>query len=207
MYLRIVWFASGMLLALMLLVSPVLASTKIVMHAISHDDRVHCYTPDENGYRDPATQTVTSVAASSDIDIFLYLTGYESATAAAFQLVWPEDWTYYGWSGDCLGDQITITDFLDNSIHIVTAFNVETGGGLIPLGFASFRTGGGGEARLTGTSGCRVPGICYVDGENAEHTIWRESTGRVAVGGNGYNPVTPLPVEKSTWGTIKARYR
>lgn len=202
MDLRILCLAGAMPIAL----STPASATMIVLHAIDHDDRVHCYTPDDQGYANPATQTVTSVATDSDIDVFIYLTRYQQAEAAGFQLVWPTDWTYYGWSGDCLGHQATITDFTGNSIHIATAFDAVTGGGLAPLGFASFTTGDRGEAKLQGTRYCAGGGICYLS-DGVEYPIPPGMTGRVAVGGGGYNPAAPTPVEVSTWGNIKARYR
>ena len=199
---RTLYLAGAMLFAL----STPASATMIVLHAIDHDDRVHCYTPDDQGYANPATQTVTSVTADSDIDVFVYLTGYEQAEGAGFHFVWPADWTYYGWSGDCLGRQATITDFTGNTIHIGTVFDAVTGGGLAPLGFASFTTGDRGEAKLQGTRYCASGGICYLS-HSIEYTIEPGMTGRVAVGGSGYNPAAPTPVEVSTWGSIKARYR
>lgn len=181
--------------------------TKIILHAISHDDRVHCFVPAEQGYRNPATQTVTSVARASDIDVFVYLVDYEQAVGAGFQLVWPPDWAYYGWSADCLGHQITITDFVETGIHLGTVFDTVTGGALIPLGYASFTTGAGGEARLEGTWMCQAGGICYLRSGVEEVQIEPRMTGRVAAGGPGYNPAAPTPVEAASWGQIKASYR
>ncbi len=182
--------------------------TKIILHAISHDDRVHCFVPAEQGYRNPATQTVTSVARASDIDVFLYLVDYEQAEGAGFQLVWPADWAYYGWSADCLGHQITVTDFVDTGIHLGTVFDPVTGGALVPLGYASFTAGAGGEARLAGTWMCAESGrgICYLR-RGAEVRIEPPMTGRVAAGGPGYNPAAAMPVAATTWGAIKAGYR
>ncbi len=181
--------------------------TKIVLHSIQHEDRVHCYMPIEQGYSDPATQTVTTVAANSNIDLFVYLVDYDNAVAAGFHLIWPTDWVYYGWGADCLGHQITLTDFLGSSIHIGTAFDVVTGGGLALLGFASFTTGVGGEIGLESTWMCFPESICYVDRTSTSHPIEPGMTGRIAVGGEGYNPAAPLPVEASTWGRIKTQYR
>lgn len=181
--------------------------TKIILHAISHDDRVHCFVPAERGYRNPATQTVTSVTRASNIDVFVYLADYEQAEAAGFQIVWPADWAYYGWSADCLGHQITLTDFVETGIHIGTVFDAVTGGALVPLGYASFTTGDGGEVRLESTWMCQlVGGICYVK-RGQELRIEPPMTGRVAAGGPGYNPAAPTPVEAASWGQIKASYR
>jgi hypothetical protein len=182
--------------------------TKIVLHAIPHEDRVHCYIPEEMGYRDPATQTVTTVDSGEDVDVFLYLLDYELAAGAAFQLVWPADWIYYGWSGDCMGHQITITDFTGSSIHIGTVFDPVTGGNMAPLGYAGFTTGAGGEVHLDGTWMCPNTGggLCYIN-EFEELPLAIGNAGRVAVGDDGYNPAAPLAVATSTWGTIKSQYR
>ena len=181
--------------------------TKIVTHSIPHPERVHCFVPDEQGYRNPATQTVTTVAADSDIDVFIYLLDYEEAVGAGFELVWPADWIYYGWSADCLGHQITITDFLGSSIHIGTAFDMVTGGSLALLGYASFTSGAAGELSLEPTRICFPESICYVDGDTVSHPIDQGMTGRIAVRGDGYNPAAALPVAASTWGKIKSHYR
>jgi hypothetical protein len=184
------------------------ADVSIVLHAIDHPDRVHCYVPEEMGYRDPATQTRTSVAANSEIDVFVYLVGYEQTNGAGFRLAWPADWEYFGWVSDCLPPgQITIADLQDDAIDIATAFNQRTGDAPLPLGYASFRTSGTGEVRLEATRYCIDDGgACYLSNFE-EYAIPLPRLGRVAVGGPGYNPAAMTPVAAATWGAIKASYR
>lgn len=179
--------------------------TMLILHVIPHEQRVHCYTPQEQGFVDPTTQTVTSVTTDSEIDVYVYLFGYESARGAAFRLVWPEDWQYFGWVGDCQDVQLTMTTLGPVSLQMMTAFNTVTGGGLAPVGFASFRSGGAGEVRLEATPDCGGGGICYLNGAGQEVTIESGKVGWIGIGG-GYNPAAGLPVESATWGRIKASY-
>ena len=181
----------------------------IILHAIDHPDRVHCALPVEMGYRDPVAQTRTAVEPSSEIDVFVYLRGYEQVNAVGFRLAWPADWEYFGWVGDCLPPgQATIADFHPTYIDIATAFALRTGGDLRPLGFASFRTSGAGEVAILPSPYCRLDpsAACYADWDG-EYPIPVPQLGRVAVGGPGYNPATVFPVAASTWGAIKATYR
>ncbi len=190
-----------------LLAAPTLASqTMLVLHSISHDSRVHCLTPQNQGYFNAATQTVTSAPANTDIDVFVYLAGYYQAEAVAFKMVWPADWHYYGWTGDCLGHPLTITDVVGNSINVAMAFDVLTGGALAPIGFASFTSGMSGETAIEGTRYCQSGGICYVDNQT-EVAIDQGMTGRVAVGGAGFNPASSNGFGIATWGSLKSRYR
>ncbi len=116
------------------------ADVSIVLHAIDHPDRVHCYLPEEMGYRDPATQTRTSVAANSEIDVFVYLVGYR---ADQRRRVPPGMAGRLGVAADgsaivCLPGQITIADLHDDAIDIGTVFSQRTGDAPLPLGYASF---------------------------------------------------------------------
>jgi hypothetical protein len=194
--------------AVLALAPPARADVQIILHAIDHPDRVHCYLPVELGYRDPVVQTRTAVEPHSEIDVFVYLRGYGQASGAGVRLVWPADWEYFGWVGDCLPPaQITIADFQGNSIDLATAFDDRTGEDLLPLGFASFRTGASGEVMVLGTRYCIVDAAaCYVS-QFAEYPIPLPMLGRVAAGGPGYNPAAVFPVEESTWGSIKASYK
>lgn len=180
----------------------------IILHAIDHPDRVHCYLPVEMGYRDPVVQTRTAVDPNSEIDVFVYIRGYEQTSGAGFRLVWPSDWEYFGWVGDCLPPaQITVSDFQGAWIDIGTVFSERTGGGLLPLGYASFRTGASGEVMLLNSPYCIDDGAaCYLS-QGEEYPIPLPRLGRVAVGGPGYNPAAVMPVAESTWGSIKATYR
>jgi hypothetical protein len=183
------------------------SEVQIVLHAIDHPDRVHCFIPEEMGYQDPATETRTSVPADSEIDVFVYLVGYDEVSAAAFKLVWPADWEYFGWVGDCLPPaQITVADLEANSIDVGTAFNSRTGGEMLPLGFASFRTTGTGEVQVVGSWQCiEDQYACYVSGAEAFPILF-PALGRVEVGGPGYNPAAVSPVAQATWGAIKASF-
>jgi hypothetical protein len=169
---------------------------------------VHCFfPPEELGYRNPATETRTSVVADSEIDVFVYLVGYESVSAAGFGLAWPADWEYFGWVGDCLPPaQITVADPHETRIDIATAFEERVSGEMLPLGYASFRTSGGGEVQVTGAWTCMDDNnACYVTG-GEEYPIPLARVGRVEVGGPGYNPAATSPVAATTWGAIKASY-
>jgi hypothetical protein len=182
--------------------------TKLIMHAIPHDQRAHCYLPAEQGYGDPATQTVVSVAPDADVDVFVYLADYDRASGArgaGFRLVWPADWTYFGWAHNCTPGQITLIQFGDSDLDVGTAFNVVTSGELIPLGYLGVRTGTAGELRVEETQMCPYTGICYVDDYAREIRIKPGNIGRVGVG-SGFNPAAPTPVEPATWGDIKAQY-
>jgi hypothetical protein len=188
--------------------SPVAADTILILHSISHHDPAHCSTPQDQGYSDARTQTTTSAQPGTDIDVYIYLFAYESARGVGFRIAWPADWTYRGWSSDCLDHQVTMTDPQENHIDIGTAFDLMTGGALAPLGFASFTTGATGEVTLEPPlRGCASGTVCYIDGDIVEQLIPSERTGRVAVGGPGYNPAAPTPVAPSSWGGIKARYQ
>jgi hypothetical protein len=195
-------------LALNLLSAPANAEVQIILHAIPHPNYVHCFVPtDELGYQNPATQTRTSIPPDSDIDVFVYFQGYEDVSGIGFMLTWPSDWEYRGWGGDCLPpSQITMTNPGETFLDLLTAFAVRTGGGLLPIGFISFHTGAGGELGVYGTRGCIGYTACYVSG-GEELPIPLGQTGRVAVGGPGYNPSGPAPVADATWGGIKAAYR
>ena len=91
-------------------------------------------------------------------------------------------------------------------LDLLTVFNPRTGGDLLPIGFISFHTGAGGELSVIGTRGCASRGACYAV-EAEELPIPLGNTGRVAVGGPGYNPAGATPVADATWGGIKAAYR
>ena len=193
----------------LLFAQPATADVQIILHAIPHPSYVHCFVPtDELGYQNPATQTNTSIPADSDIDVFVYFQGYERVNGIAFMLTWPSDWEYRGWGGDCLPpNQITMTNPRETSLDLMTVFNQRTGGGLLPIGFISFHTGAGGEIAVQGTRGCASHGACYAIDGGQELPIPLGQTGRVAVGGPGYNPSGPAPVADATWGGIKAAYR
>jgi hypothetical protein len=202
-------FAGALALTFALPLTPsASAEVSIVLHAIDHPDRVHCLLPEEQGYRDAATQTRTSVPANAEIDVFVYLVGFERTSAVGFKLEWPADWEYFGWVGDCLPPaQITVTDLEDHSIDIGTAFNQRGGGAPLPLGYASFRTSGSGEVAVLAGDICAADGVaCYIV-DLEEIAIPLPRWGRVAVGGPGYNPAALTPVASATWGSIKATYR
>jgi hypothetical protein len=185
--------------------------TKIVMHVVPAQEYMHCYVPEELGYRDPALDTVTEVTPGEDVYVFVYLYDYDVALGSGFQLVWPADWEFRGWTGPCLAHQVTLFDDGPTYLHVGTAFDEMSGGALMPLGYARFLAGESGEVALA-PSGimCGELGICLVTvdetGGVIEVAIEQEATGRVAIGG-GYNPAGPLPVRPSTWGAIKSQYQ
>ena len=194
--------------------SPTSAEVQIILHAIPHPDYVHCYVPtDELGYQNPTTQTNTILPAHSLVDVFVYVFGYDQISGIGFKLGWPSDWEYRGWGGDCLPPfQISITDPNPTlgTVDLATVFSERTGGELLPIGFVSLRTGDSGSVNLiNGTRMCRVPAgsfACYVRGDE-DLPIPPGETGRVEVGGPGYNPAGPAPVADATWGKIKAAFR
>ncbi len=181
---------------------------QIILHAIDHPDRVHCYVPADAGYRDPVVDTRTAVEPNSEIDVFVFLRGDATAVGAGFRLLWPSEWEYFGWVGDCQPGASMITDFDGHWIDIAIVWEAGSGNDLLVLGYASFRTGANGEVAILNTRFCIEDGAtCYLSGDLVEHPIPIPHLGRVAVGGPGYNPAAVTPVAASTWGAIKATYR
>jgi hypothetical protein len=185
--------------------------TKIVMHVVPHQSYMHCYVPEELGYRDPAHDTMTDIDTGEDVYVFFYLLDYDVALGVGFQITWPAGWQFRGWTGPCLSNQITSFAEQSTALHVGSVFDEVTGGAVVPVGYARFLSGASGEVRMIGSDTmCVGGGVCLVttnlEGEVVEVTIGEEMLGSAAIGG-GYNPAQPLPVDATTWGLVKAQYR
>lgn len=182
----------------------------LVLHAVPFQARNDCATPQRAGFDCRARAANVSVAASSDIDVYLYVFGYDNVAGVQCKFEWSPDWTFYGWRSSCRAHQLAaVQPEPGGQRNLATVFDpLSPADGLAPVGWLQM---------TAGVAGCLTIGESdFPDGthvatggtSSSATAIPPAHRGSVCVGTRGTDGCTAAgDLPDSSWGSIKASFQ
>jgi hypothetical protein len=116
---------------------------RIVLHAQPYTYTNTCTTPQDSlGLNCDGVRPTVSVAARSDIEVYVYLQNYTAVAAAQMAFEWDASWSFFYWIGNCQSNEVLGTGSPQTSgDSYIGAFDAVVGGALAPLGRMRFTAG------------------------------------------------------------------
>ncbi len=161
---------------------------RIVLHAVPHAPSNTCSTPVDAGLDCDSVRPTTSVAASADVEVYVYIQNFDAVAAAQMAFDWDPSWIFLYWAGGCQSNEVLgQTAPTSSGDSYIAAFDAVTSGEMMPLGRLRFSSSGNGGTALTVVETWAPGGTAILDDQAGLAAIPVERRGRVDVGGPGFN--------------------